>query len=90
MALLLQFLVFRRKRREGREKMRIIKEIKPNSKHFPSPGAAITLGSFFPPKGLEYRATGRSHLCAPHVRETKKRQRRRNFYKSLRKRGGKN
>ena len=46
---------------------------------------APTLGSFTTPKGLSYRATGRSRLHAGHVRTTKKRQRRRAFFASLRK-----
>jgi len=44
-----------------------------------------TLGSYSTPKGLTYRATGRSHLHAGHIREIKKHQRRRTFFASLRK-----
>ena len=47
--------------------------------------ASPTLGSFSTPSGLTHRVTGRSRLHAGHVRETKKRQRRRAFYASLRK-----
>ena len=47
--------------------------------------SAPTLGSFSTPKGLSYRATGRSRLHAGHVREIKKHQKRRAFFTSLRK-----
>lgn len=48
-------------------------------------GAMTSLDSYYTvPSSIPYSGTGRSHSHRGHVRVTKKRQRRRAFYKSLR------
>lgn len=80
-----------RKQRERKEK--VMEKSKAVSKYSAMLAAAVnvmkiktapTLGSFATPKGLTYRATGRSRLHAGHVREVKRRQRCKTFNASLR------